>query len=311
MSLTAEESQLVKITPTAPAVVWNYEEMEAWARGVVEKYQGLVVTEDQVTDIKAIMADINARKITLDNARKRTITELKKPLDDFSAQVKRVMGIFDETYAALSAQVQAFTNAEREKKRGVVEGIIKEVMGAYDIEPFEIPVQDKWLNKTTTQKAIRETVVDIINQRIEADNARRAAEQAQRDRCAAIEAHVKALNAQAGVEVPLAQFMAPAFTDAARPLEDVLPLVGQRHAEAVAAQRPAAYSPAEDEEDVAAEQARLDGLLPPPLPTAVDNTASDTTLTLIVTYAPANAEKVKSIVNQLRGVCTSVACRRR
>ena len=311
MSLTAEESQLVKIEPTAPAVAWNAEEMEAWARGVVEKYQGLVVTEDQVTDIKAIMADINARKITLDNARKRTITELKKPLDDFSAQVKRVMGIFDETYAALSAQVQAFTNAEREKKRGVVEGIIKEVMGAYDIEPFEIPVQDKWLNKTTTQKAIRETVVDIINQRIEADNARRAAEQAQRDRCAAIEAHVKALNTQAGVDVPLAQFMAPSFTDAARPLEEVLPLVEQRHAEAVAAQRPAAYSPAEDEEEVAAEQARLDGLLPPPLPTAVDNTAGDTTLAIIVTYAPANAEKVKSIVNQLRGVCTSVACRRR
>ena len=290
MSLTAE-IQLVKITPTAPTVVWNYEEMEAWARGVVEKYQCLVVTEDQVTDIKGIMADINARKIALDNARKRTIAELKKPLDDFSAQVKRVMDIFDETYAALSAQVQAFTNAEREKKRYVVEDIIKEVMGAYDIEPFEIPVQDKWLNKSTTQKTIREAVVDIINQRIEADSARRAAELAQRDRCAAIEAHVQALNKQSGVDVPLAQFMAPLFTDVARPLEEILSLVGQRHAEAVAPLRSAGNSP--------------------PLPTTVDNTASDTTVAIIITYHHDKAEQVRAIVNQLRGVCSSVSCRRR
>lgn len=52
---------------------FNFEELKKWALEKVEKYQNLMVTEDQVIDIKKEMADINkyAKEIDANTPRDR------------------------------------------------------------------------------------------------------------------------------------------------------------------------------------------------------------------------------------------------
>lgn len=292
------------IKPTLPAVSWDYEGTAAWARAQVEKYKGLVVTEDQVTDIKGIMADINVRKIALDNARKLTRKQLMAPLDEFDAQVKSVTRIFDDAYKALSAQVKAFTDAEREGRRAGVQAIIDEVMAAHDIEPFDIPIEDKWLNKTATQKSIREAVAAIIQQRIDAEAARAAQEKAKQERAALIEQCVNsATKTYHGVNLSIAEFMTAHLTSLATPAGEVA-----AHIQWVAQQRaqPAATSPALTPE---AEPQAQPQAVPAPAAAAAPG-GEQKTLTIIITYPASRSAEVREAAMNLKRLCTSFCARK-
>lgn len=290
------------IKPTLPAVSWDYEGTVAWAREQVAKYEGLVVTEDQVADIKGIMADINARKIALDNARKLTRKQLMAPLDEFDAQVKSVTRIFDDAYKALSAQVKAFTDAEREGRRAGVQAVIDEVMSAYDIEPFDIPIEDKWLNKTATQKSIREAVAAIIQQRIDAEAARAAQEKAKQERAALIEQCVNSANkTYHGVNLSISEFMTAHLTNLNTPAGEVA-----AHIQWVAQQQtqPAATSPAPEAEPQAQPQAA-------PAPTAAAAPDGEQkTLTIIITYPASRSAEVREAAMNLKRLCTSFCARK-
>lgn len=62
---------------------FNFEELKKWALEKVEKYKNLMVTEDQVIDIKKEMADINKYAKEIDAKRK-----------EFEKQYKARMTLF-------------------------------------------------------------------------------------------------------------------------------------------------------------------------------------------------------------------------
>ncbi|MBO4313954.1 MAG: DUF1351 domain-containing protein [Desulfovibrio sp.] len=294
------------IKPTLPAVSWDYEGTVAWAKDQVAKYEGLVVTEDQVKDIKGIMAEINVRKIALDNARKLTRKKLMAPLDEFDSQIKSVMRIFDNAYKALSTQVQAFTDAERESRRDGVQAIINEVMASYDIEPFDIPIEDKWLNKTATQKSIREAVAAIIQQRLDAKAARDAQEKTQQERAALIEQCVSSANkTYYGINLSVSEFMTPRLLDmntAAGEVAAHIQMVAQHRAQQVAKEKQAAAPQPEPQEQPKA--------APAPVAAPVQD-GEQKTLTIIITYPAACSAEVRDAAMNLKRLCTSFSARKR
>ena len=198
------EDSRMKLQTSLPAVSFDYAGLVAWAQGMTSKYQGLVVTEDQVAEIRVCMSDLNKAKISVDNSRKETVKKLSAPLKEFEGQIKKVTAIFDATYRSLSEQVQHFVEQERENKRGVVQNAISEELDKRkgEVQPFAIPIQDKWLLKSTTLKSIREAVQGIIDQRIESLRLQQQAEQARAERASAIEQAVKAATGRLAVSAP-------------------------------------------------------------------------------------------------------------
>lgn len=286
------------IRPTPPAVSWDYEGTVAWAKAQVEKYTGLVVTEDQVADIKGIMADINSRKIALDNARKVTRKELLKPVDEWEEQVKSVIRIFDDAYRALSVQVKAFTDAERESRRKAVQDIIDDVQSAYDIQPFTIPIEDRWLNKTTTKKAIREAVTTIVEQRIEQEKARAAQEKARQERVALIEQCVATNNsAYPGINLSVSGFSTSRLMDLSTPAADVAAEIQKAARERHEAISECQIAPAPQKSE------------PQPMPPVPGE--EQKTLTIIITYPASRTEEVRNAAMNLKRLCTSFSVRRR
>ncbi|WP_165078856.1 MULTISPECIES: DUF1351 domain-containing protein [unclassified Desulfovibrio] len=277
----------------APAISFNYAGLEEQAKALMSKYEGLIVSEDQVKGIKKEMAEINALKIRLDNARKEAKRQIEAPVKEFEAQVKKICAIFDRTYAALGAQVKAFTEKEREEKRGKVQPIIDEELQAASarVAPFPIPIQESWLNKSTTLKAVREAVRDIIEQRIQSEAARKQAEQARTERASAIEQAVKAANAEYGTALTVAQFMSQGNLNLETPLTDVTMGIMQA-AQAAANAQAARQAPAAT----------------PSAQTA--QAAPETSLSIILRFSAENEGAVRFALNKLKNLCTEFAVRK-
>lgn len=217
----------LKINETLPVLAFNFEQLKGWATEIAERYAGVVVTEEAIADVKRDMADINKAKKAVDDARKEAVRRVSEPIRSFESQIKEVCAIFDTAYAKLGEQVKAFEDAQRAEKRSTVLELIGEcfadAFGAHGEWPdFEIPMQEKWLNKTTSLKSIREEVAAIIRRHVEEEARKAALEQARQDRAAAIESHVAGLNTMHGFSFPVSRFFGERNLDLTVPLEVVL-----------------------------------------------------------------------------------------
>jgi hypothetical protein len=206
--MTATNPTDLNLSFTPPAVQgFDYAALEAWALAIAEKYQGLVVTEDQVVGIKSEMAHLNATKKKLDDARKDAVKVVSAPIKEFEAQIKAVCAIFDNTYAALSEQVKNHEERAREIKRQEVLFAIETLTAEAGFPGLEVPVQDSWLNKTQKPKATADAIKAIIADHIKAEKDAAALEQAKQDRAVAIEQQCAALAQGYGFALPVSQFL--------------------------------------------------------------------------------------------------------
>ena len=303
------EDSRMKLQTSLPAVSFDYAGLVAWAQGMTSKYQGLVITEDQVSEIRVCMSDLNKAKISVDNSRKETVKKLSAPLEEFKGQIKKVTAIFDETYKFLSDQVQHFTEQEREKKREVVQGIISEELEKRkdEVQAFAIPIQDKWLLKSTTLKSIREAVQGIIDQRIESLRLQQQAEQARAERASAIEQAVKATNAEYHLELSVAQFMTQWHTSLSTPLDDVCKDITSAAQRALARQEERSVPAPAAKRWVAPQTSAAPAVTTAPAAEA----GPDKTMSIIITYSPANDDEVRLALAKLKGLCTTFSARAR
>lgn len=299
----------MKLHASPPAVSFDFAGLVSWARGMTGKFENLVVTEDQVPEIKDCMTELNKAKSSLDNSRKETVKELSAPLKAFEGQIKQVMAIFDETYKFLGDQVQHFVEQEREKKREVVQGIIAEELEKRkgEVQPFAIPIQDKWLLKSTTLKSIREAVQGIIDQRIESLRLQQQADQARAERASAIEQAVKATNAEYHLELSVAQFMTQWHTSLSTPLDDVCKDITSAAQRALARQEERSVPAPAARRWVAPQTSAAPAVTTAPAAEA----GPDKTMSIIITYSPANDGEVRLALAKLRGLCTTFSARAR
>ena len=303
------EDSRMKLQTSLPAVSFDYAGLVAWAQGMTSKYQGLVVTEDQVAEIRVCMSDLNKAKISVDNSRKETVKKLSAPLKEFEGQIKKVTAIFDATYRSLSEQVQHFVEQERENKRGVVQNAISEELDKRkgEVQPFAIPIQDKWLLKSTPLKSIREAVQGIIDQRIESLRLQQQAEQARAERASAIEQAVKAANAEYQLELSVAQFMTQWHTSLSTPLDDVCKDITSAAQRALARQEERSVPAPAARRWVAPQTSAATAVTTAPAAEA----GPDKTMSIIITYSPAKEGEVRLALAKLRGLCTTFSARAR
>lgn len=303
------EDSRMKLQTSLPAVSFDYAGLVAWAQGMTSKYQGLVVTEDQVAEIRVCMSDLNKAKISVDNSRKETVKKLSAPLKEFEGQIKKVTAIFDATYRALSEQVQHFVEQERENKRAVVQNAISEELDKRkgEVQSFAIPIQDKWLLKSTTLKSIREAVQGIIDQRIESLRLQQQAEQARAERASAIEQAVKAANAEYQLELSVAQFMTQWHVSLSTPLDDVCKDITGAAQRALARQEERSVPAPAARRWVAPQTSAATAVTTAPAAEA----GPDKTMSIIITYSPAKEGEVRLALAKLRGLCTTFSARAR
>lgn len=258
----------LRVSATPLEITFDADGLNAAIDAVLADYVGLVVTEDMVTGIKSEMAALNKIKERIDAARKQIAAQIGAPLEEFEALVKDAVQRIVVARAQLDAQVKAFEEKERETRRPGVQKIITEALADAGLEDFDVPFDERWLNKSASSKNIRAAVESIV---LKEKAARLQAEQLERakaDRIAWVEQAVDHAGKSFGFALPVARFAS--LFDLAVSMEQAQTHIneafGQEQAARHRAARPASSPPPTPKATSA----------PEPMPTVDDDAAMPT-----------------------------------
>ena len=84
----------------------NYDELKIELADNLKKYQGLVVTEDEITKAKSTRANLNKVAKMIDDRRKELKKEILKPYEMVEAQTKELIGMIGDVTNAIDDQIK-------------------------------------------------------------------------------------------------------------------------------------------------------------------------------------------------------------
>lgn len=161
------ELQKIERIKLIPAVIeTNIELVSKSLDEILENYKDLVFTEETAKDCKDTIAELNKGKKGLDTFRKTVKTELSKDITRFENEVKELSKKFDDVIDPLKEQYDTFETKRKEEKAERIQIFINETIKEFELSEkyaIELDILDEYLNKTTTDKKIKEDLNSRAN----------------------------------------------------------------------------------------------------------------------------------------------------
>lgn len=151
----------IQINKQLPVITMNFEEVKASLVENMERYKGIIVTEESLKDCKATQKDLAGLRNKLDSYRKDVKREMEKPIKAFESDCKELIGLIAEVEAPIKAGITEFDNKRREEKRKFADIKIFETCQALGLEKKyadQLTVLDKYLSLSASQKSIKEDI---------------------------------------------------------------------------------------------------------------------------------------------------------
>lgn len=174
-----ENKQLeLKTTQLSQVFAWNFEELKADLSGRIEKYRGLVVTDENLQDMEKTKREIAGLRVKIGKFKTQVKSELDKPYKKFESQIKELLLIVEDAEKPISEQLDVYEEARKEEKSRKIRNFI--AMKAADIGlelqyTSQIVVSDKWLNRTQKWSDTEDDVLERIARMFETQRQDREA----------------------------------------------------------------------------------------------------------------------------------------
>lgn len=132
-----------------------------------EFYDSLIFTEDQVSDAEKELTKLRGLLKTIEDNRKETVKEFKKPIDDFEGTSKDIEKLLKASVEIIKSKIEGFKQEEENKKIEEIKGYIHEVYESFiienpqykeDILEEQILYNEKWFNKTFKLSQMKEEI---------------------------------------------------------------------------------------------------------------------------------------------------------
>ena len=144
---------------------WNKDEIKTYFEAQLEKYKGLVVTEENYKDMVSAKNEIVKYRTTLDKFCKEKKQELKRPIELFEEEVNEVLKVVYDAEKPLAEQIKYFDEKEVQAKTETINKFIEKMVEKYNVraEYAEQLQRDKrWLNKTAKMKDIETSIEGMM-----------------------------------------------------------------------------------------------------------------------------------------------------
>lgn len=159
------ELKLITNLEALPAELdFNFEELKAELSAQLEKYRGLIVTEDTIKDGKDDRVKLNKLKTAIDTRRKEIKKQWSEPYNVFEGKIKEVLALIDQPIAAIDSQLNAYEEKRKAEKQEQIEGIYHETVPA-DIKGLlllERIADPRWLNKSVSPETIKQDIAGLV-----------------------------------------------------------------------------------------------------------------------------------------------------
>lgn len=147
------ESALLKIIDT------NFELAKASFENGLEKYKGLVFNDEQIDEAKATRAHLNKASEKLNRDRISFKKLYLEPIDEFERKVKILDGMIKDVCGAIDLQIKAYEKRQDDEKKAQIVAFFNENIGDLkDILPFEKVFNEKWLNAGSKLPKIQDEI---------------------------------------------------------------------------------------------------------------------------------------------------------
>lgn len=151
------------ITQESAKISCNFEQVEKAIQETLSEYKGAVFTESSKTYAKKHVASLRAQKKALQDNLREEKKKYMLPWDEFEAQAKRLIAMYDEPINLINGQVQAFEEKRIAEKKQLIEHIYSELVS--DELSSYIPMSQiynpRWENATVKEKEIRKEIAEI------------------------------------------------------------------------------------------------------------------------------------------------------
>lgn len=170
-----EKMEIRLVNPTEDGFLqridWNKAELEANVRSIVAAYQGLVYTEDTVSDAKNDRAAIRKLLNEIEDRRKLVKKKCMEPYEAFESDLKDVTALIEEQISIIDGQVKEYENSVKEEKKARLQDVYAEAIGELaEVLPFERVFEGQYLNVSFKESKAATEIQEKI-QRVKSDLA--------------------------------------------------------------------------------------------------------------------------------------------
>ena len=129
-------------------------ELKKLVAGKLDQTKGLVATDESIKATKASRAEVNKLKKAIGDVRKKYKTAWNVPFELFESTLRGLEKDCDEASQELKLTIDDFEDQQKEERKAKVQALIEEMAPNYGVKPADLPIVDKWLLKSTSQKTI-------------------------------------------------------------------------------------------------------------------------------------------------------------
>lgn len=170
-----EKMEIRLVNPTEDGFLqkidWNKAELEANVRSIVEAYQGLVYTEDTVSDAKNDRAALRKLLNEIEDRRKLVKKKCMEPYEVFENDLKDVTVPIKEQISIIDGQVKEYENGVKEEKKARLQDVYAETIGELaEVLPFERVFEAQYLNVSFKESKAATEIREKV-QRVKSDLA--------------------------------------------------------------------------------------------------------------------------------------------
>lgn len=147
-------------------MTWNNAELAKYLEEKLEKYNGLVVTEDNLKEMKSVLKEIVSirTKLTRFGADKKR--ELKIPYNTFTAELEQVLAVVSRVENPIANQIGEFEQQEMLKRKETVLKMVEDKAQSLGIrEEYKnrvMPNPKWWENKTAKMSDVALSVEEML-----------------------------------------------------------------------------------------------------------------------------------------------------
>lgn len=147
-------------------LTWNNAELAKYLEEKLEKYNGLVVTEDNLKEMKSVLKEIVSirTKLTRFGADKKR--ELKIPYNTFTAELEQVLAVVSRVENPIANQIGEFEQQEMFKRKETVLKMIEDKTQSLGIrEEYKnrvMPNPKWWENKTAKMSDVALSIEEML-----------------------------------------------------------------------------------------------------------------------------------------------------